>query len=83
MEAHVDHDLEQYFLLDIRTHNDLNETRDYLYVMVGIGCKVECEWHNQPLPFSASTEAHIERMHAGLTWFVSHIVAHREEQAQQ
>jgi hypothetical protein len=81
LEAHVDHDLEQYFLLDIRTANGkepFDETRDYLYVMVGVGLKVECEWHNQPVRFDAPTEDHLDRLNNGLTWFVSKVVSETE-----
>lgn len=83
MEAHVDHDLEQYFLLDIRTNIGDNETRDYLWVMVGVGCKVECEWHNQPVSFGADYETHMDRFVAGMKWFTNNIVAKRDELAEQ
>lgn len=83
MEAHVDHDLEQYFLLDIRTSNGDTETRDYLWVMVGVGCKIEYEWHNQPVPFGATYETHMHRFVSGMKWFTSNIVAKRDELAEK
>jgi hypothetical protein len=77
LEAKVDHDLEQYFLLDIRTaqgEQPFDETRDYLFVTVGVGLRIECEWHNHPIGFAADTEAHLERLNAGLKWFVQGVV---------
>lgn len=81
MEAHVDHDLEQYFLLDIRTNMGDNETRDYLYVCVGMGDRVECEWHNHPVPFRASFGKHMDRFVKAMHWFTDRIVSEREKLA--
>ena len=77
LEAKVDHDLEQYFLLDIRTAQGeapFDEYRDYLFVSVGVGCKVECEWHNHPARFDAPTDDHLDRLNKGLKWFVQSVV---------
>jgi hypothetical protein len=86
LEAHVDHDLSQYFLLDIRTttgEEPFGETRDYLYVATGVNVlnSVACEWHNQPINFSASFEEHMEHLRAGLTWFVSRVLGDTEADA--
>jgi len=83
VEAKVDHDLEQYWLLDIRTakgEEPFDETRDFLFVATGVGIKgVECEWHNQPVRFDASNDLHLERLNSGLKWFVQCVIGATEE----
>jgi len=87
LEAKVDHDLEQYFLLDIRTakgEEPFDETRDFLFVACGVGIhnQVECEWHNKPVAFGADMETHLDRLNDGLKWFVSSVVEHTERIAE-
>jgi hypothetical protein len=81
VEAHVDHDIWHFFLLDIRTHLNDKETRDYLWVTFNIfdGESMECEWHNHPVSFGASHEEHLDRFQEGMKWFTSSILAKREE----
>lgn len=84
MEAHVDHDLEQYVLLEVRTNVDeKDETRDYLYVFVGLGGRLECEWFNQPIKFAASHDEHIDHLNAGLKWFIDHVIGATETFGEQ
>lgn len=83
VEATVDDDMWEAFLLDIRTcvgdpADTFRETRDFLFVRVGVGGMFEVEWHNQPIRFDAPTEAHRERGHDGLLWFVGRVEASRE-----
>jgi hypothetical protein len=77
VEAMVDYDLNEFYLLDIRTSQNGTETRDFLYVACGFGMGgqsgVECEWHQQPINFSDTREAHVARSQAGLKWFIDHV----------
>ena len=75
--AHVDLDLDQFYLLDIRTaggKEPFDETRDFLLVMSGVttGGKPEVEWENNPIDFTS--EDHIDRLHRGLKWFSNSVV---------
>lgn len=83
VEAHVDHDIEHYFLLDIRTNINHEETRDYLWVSLNIFDRdsMECEWHNHPVAFGSTFEAHMARFEGGMEWFLGHIMDKRMEAA--
>jgi hypothetical protein len=76
--AHVDLDLDQFYLLDIRTargEEPFDESRDFLLVMSGVstGGKPEVEWENRPIGFS--DDGHIDRLHRGLKWFANGVVS--------
>jgi hypothetical protein len=76
--AHVDLDLDQFYLLDIRTAGGtepFDETRDFLLVMSGVstGGKPEVEWENRPIDFASHD--HIDRLHRGLKWFANGVVS--------
>lgn len=68
VKAIVDHDLWHSYLLDIRTHVDGVETRDFLFLHAGADGAFDVEWHNQPIRFDAATEAHRERFATGMQW---------------
>lgn len=75
--AHVDLDLDQFYLLDIRTAGGVepfDESRDFLLVMTGVttGGKPEVQWENQPIGFS--DDGHLERLNRGLKWFSNAVV---------
>lgn len=87
VEAMVDHDLEQFYLLEVRTNREPHgETRDFLYVAcgVGFGGKVECEWYNKPIKyFGPSQDEHMNHFYHGMRWFVDRVCGDRERIAEE
>lgn len=86
----VDHDMWMSYLLDVRTSvgnphptDKFNETRDYLFLMVGAGDMFEVEWHNQPTRFDAPTEAHRARSEAGMKWLADRTEKSIEDHEEQ
>jgi hypothetical protein len=76
--AHVDLDLDQFYLLDIRTakgEEPFDESRDFLFVAYGVstGGKPEVEWENKPIDFAS--DDHIDRLYRGLKWFSNGVVS--------
>lgn len=81
VEVFVDHDYTVFFMLDIRTSigpEPLNETRDHLFVAMGAGDGVECEWQNTPIEFAAPTEQHRERFSRSMDWFADRMDSWRQ-----
>jgi hypothetical protein len=84
VEAMVDDDMQESYLLDIRTcvgdSDDLfRETRDFLYIRSGGGLNApEVEWHNHPIRFDAPHEGHADRNYDGLVWFINRVELSRE-----
>jgi hypothetical protein len=72
VEAMADHDLFRSYLLDVRTKREGTETRDFLFLHVGIGERFEVEWHQHPTRFEDDS---MDRVHDGLLWFVSSAIA--------
>lgn len=70
VEALIDLDMTEHYLLDVRTKREDDETRDYLWVKIGHP-GVECQWHNKPISFDAPHEDHLDRHRAGLKWFIA------------
>lgn len=70
MEAHVDHDAYESWLLDVRTRVGGMETRDYLAICLAPGGQFDVTWQNAPIKSDASTDQWHERTHAGLHWFI-------------
>lgn len=75
VEAMVDLDMWEAYLLDIRTHVDvptgeLGETRDYLFVMRGAGGLNAVEWHQHPVKFE---DDGWDRFVAAMHWFTGRI----------
>ena len=81
VEAEVDLDMTWFGLIDVRTDDGADkpftETRDFLFVSVDMG-RVECEWLNLPVRFSAPTQIHRDRRAHGMRWFGDRITAHFE-----
>lgn len=72
VEAMIDHDMRESYLLDVRTSvGETGETRDFLFVNAGGGSPMQVEWQNEPIAFSADHEAHRDRGYKGLLWFVN------------
>jgi hypothetical protein len=74
MEAYIDGDMDQHFLLDVRTRikGMKWETRDYLYVGI-VHDKVECEWMNKPIAFEADVDEHRARFSNGMRWLTERV----------
>lgn len=78
VEAMVDLDMWQAYLLDVRTAvgvplGECGETRDFLFLFVGARDRFDVEWHQQPIKFDADSEAHWKRFESGMHWFTSRI----------
>lgn len=73
VHAAVDLDMDGFWLIEVRTNGDEDETRDHLFVALHDG-KVECEWLNQPIALKAGVEAHRDHLEAGLEWFVQGVM---------
>lgn len=76
VEAMVDLDMWEAYLLDVRTHigvkpGEIGETRDFLFLFVGAGGRFDVQWHNQPVRFDAPAEDHWRRFEAGMHWLTS------------
>jgi hypothetical protein len=78
MEAYVDLDLDQFFLLDVRTKIGIGETRDYLFVAAGWTADLKCEWENLPIAFRAPSSEHRDRFVRGMGWFADLIRKYQE-----
>lgn len=84
VEAMVDLDMWEAYLLDVRTHvgvklGELGETRDFLYLFVGAGGRFDVQWHNQPVDFAAPVDAHRDRFRTGMHWLASRIESSIED----
>lgn len=79
VEAMVDLDMWEAYLLDVRTHvgvppGEFGETRDFLFVFAGAGDRFDVEWFNQPIrPFNEPPEDPWERFIKAMAWFASRI----------
>lgn len=74
VESYVDHDLDIYFLLDVRTNQDrIGEKRNYLFIASGIN-GFECEWHDQEIPFNSDVKIHQDRFQEAMKWFAGKIL---------
>lgn len=75
VEAMVDLDMWEAYLLDIRTHiavppGEMGETRDFLFVFVGAGNRFDVEWYNHPRTLSVRSQGDPwERWQAAMKWF--------------
>lgn len=84
LEAYVDHDVQSWYLLDIRTAQgsavgECRETRDHLFVGWSYGGLsrdtggIKCAWEQRPINFIASAAEHRERFLKGMQWFTDQI----------
>jgi len=67
-QAECDFDYEGSYLLEVRTHINGNESRDFLFV-VNKGGKVTAEWRNKPVNVFCSKNEWNDHMVDGLQWF--------------
>lgn len=82
----IDYDMWMVYLLDVRTSvgnphptDKFNETRDYLFLMVGTGDTFDVEWHQHSIRFDASTDEHRDRHKAGLLWLLNRVEVSMDE----
>jgi len=78
VEAMVDLDYYEAYLLDVRTHTnvppgEIGETRDFLFIFAGTQDRFDVEWHEHPIAFSAPAEEHRDRFRAGMLWLTDRI----------
>ena len=73
VEAFVDHDYYHHYLLEIRTHVNGKETRDFLFLSAGIQNHFDVEWWGHPIDFDAPWEEYRDRFAKAMHWFVGRI----------
>ena len=73
VETTVDLDMWLAYMLDIRTHVNGTETRDYLFVFVGAGNRFDVEWHQKPEITFAPDREPWERFESGMARLASFI----------
>jgi hypothetical protein len=66
--AELDFDYEGAWLLEVRTKNDGDETRDLLFVWQKDG-EIRCEWRNTPIEFFAPADEMRAYLKQGFAWF--------------
>lgn len=66
--SELDFDYEGAWLLEVRTHNGGEETRDLLLVWQKEG-RVECEWRNTPVNVFCPIDEMREYLRKGFAWF--------------
>lgn len=74
MEAFVDFDFVYHVLIDVRTHNGIEEDRTYLAVSTGLAKKVWA-WHD----FSYHDHDSGYRFVHGMNWFTNFIASNMED----
>lgn len=79
VEAMIDFDYTEIYLLDIRTKKEGGETRQYIRVTLG-GLDDHLSWekHHMTLGFSDTRERHAARLADGLRWFTEYAISHSE-----
>lgn len=75
LEALVDLDFIEHYLLDVRTKLGGAETRQYMYVHAGPQYAVEIQWHRETIDISDPHVMHVQRFRDGLLWFTAQVTA--------